>query len=262
MLKRELKLSRNSLMLWTLILIFLYFIIYLVYPSIASNNNVDINKLLKMFPEEVLKTFNMDISGIDSVFGWFKSEGYMFLTLVTALYSSILGSNILVKEESDKTIEFLYSKPVNRNKIILSRILCGIINIVLLITMVCIFNIIGMKLSDDLNLKQLLIISFLPLISSLSIFFVSLFLSTFFNKTKKTMSISIAIVFLSYFLKIVGNLGESTKIFKYFSIFELSSIRKVILENTINYNCMLIGMLIIIVSITGIFISYNKKELV
>ena len=36
-----------------------------------------INELMKVFPEEVLIAFNMDISSMDSAFGWLKSEGFI-----------------------------------------------------------------------------------------------------------------------------------------------------------------------------------------
>jgi ABC-2 type transport system permease protein len=63
-------------------------------------------EMLKVFPPEVLKAFNMDISSIDSAYGWLKSEGFIFVLLIIGCYSAIMGSNVLLKEESDKTIEY------------------------------------------------------------------------------------------------------------------------------------------------------------
>ena len=92
-----------------------------------------IDEMMNMFPEEVLKAFNMDITSIDSAFGWLKTEGFVFVLLITGIYSGILGSNILLKEENDKTIEYLNSLPIKRTNIVISKVLCGIIYIFLMI---------------------------------------------------------------------------------------------------------------------------------
>ena len=141
MFKREMKINLKSFIIWTSILIGLFLVVFLVYPSIISSENIEmIDEMMKMFPEEMLKAFNMDLSKIDSAFGWLKTEGFVFVLLITGIYSGILGSNILLKEESDKTIEYLNSVPVTRKDILLNKILCGIIYIILMVIIVGIFN--------------------------------------------------------------------------------------------------------------------------
>ena len=82
MLKRELKINLKSFIIWLGIFIFLFLIVFLIYPSIIDSEQIgQINEFIKMFPEEVLKAFNMDISTLDSVYGWLKSEGFVFILL-------------------------------------------------------------------------------------------------------------------------------------------------------------------------------------
>jgi hypothetical protein len=69
----------------------------------------------------MLKAFNMDISSMDSAYGWLKTEGFVFVYLIVGVYASIMGSNILLKEESEKTIEYLNSLPVKRRDILKSK---------------------------------------------------------------------------------------------------------------------------------------------
>ena len=100
MFKREMKINFKSYIIWTSVLIGLFLIVFLVYPSIINSENMEmIDEMIKIFPEEILKAFNMDISSIDTAFGWLKTEGFIFVLLITGIYSGILGSNILVKEE-------------------------------------------------------------------------------------------------------------------------------------------------------------------
>ena len=94
------------------------------------------------------------------------------------------------------------------------------------------------------------------------IFAICLFLSTFTHKTKKTLGISLGIVFASYFLNIISEIGESTEFLKYISIFTLADIRNVIINESVNPL-----MIVLTIGITVVFmilttIRYEKKELV
>ncbi len=263
MFKREMKINLKSFIIWTSILIGLFLVVFLVYPSIVNSENMQMmDEMMKMFPEEMLKAFNMDISSIDSAFGWLKTEGFVFVFLITGIYSGILGSNILVKEESDKTIEYLNSVPVTRKKIVLNKIVCGILYIILMIVIVGIFNFIGLEFSGEFDRKSYLLLSMTPIFSSIVIFAVCLFLSTFTHKTKKTMGISLGFVFAGYFLKIVSEMGESTEFLKYISVFTLADIRNVIVDVAINPLMVVLSIVIMVVFMILTVFRYEKKELV
>lgn len=263
MFKREMKINFKSFTIWTSILIILFLVVFLVYPSIMNSDSVkSINEMMKMFPEEMLKAFNMDISSIDTAFGWIKTEGFVFVLLITGIYSGILGSNILLKEESDKTIEYLNSVPVTRKKIITDKILCGFIYLILMVLIVGIFNFIGLKISGDFDKNSYILLSITPIFSSIVIFAICLFLSTFAHKTKKTIGISLGLVFMSYFLNIISELSESTAFLKYISIFTLADIRNVIIETTINPIMVILSIGITVLFIVLSILHYDKKELV
>lgn len=263
MFKREMKINLKSFIIWTSILIGLFLVVFLIYPSIINNENMELmDEMLKMFPEEMLKAFNMDISSIDSAFGWLKTEGFVFILLITGIYSGILGSNILLKEENDKTIEYLNSVPVTRRKIVISKILCGLLYIILMLGIIGIFNFIGLSLSGHFDRKLYLLLSITPLFSSIVIFSACLFLSTFTHKTKKMLGISLGIVFTSYFLNIISEIGKSTEFLKYISIFTLADIRNVIINVSIDPLMALLSIIITFVFIILTIIHYEKKELV
>lgn len=263
MFKREMKINLKSFIIWTSILIGLFLVVFLVYPSIINSENMQmIDEMMEMFPEEMLKAFNMDISSIDSAFGWLKTEGFVFVLLITGIYSGILGSNILLKEENDKTIEYLNSVPVTRKNIALSKILCGIFYIVLMVIIVGIFNFVGLSLSGDFDKKTYILLSITPIFSSIVIFALCLCLSTFTHKTKKTLGISLGIVFASYFLQIISEMSESAEFLKYISVFTLADIRNVIIDVSINPVMVIFSVVFTVIFIFLAVIHYDKKELV
>ena len=105
MLRREFKVNFKSFIIWLIVLLAIFLLVYLMYPYIINSENVEmLNEMMEVFPKEMLVAFNMDISTMDTAFGWLKSEGFVFVLLIIGCYAGIMGSNILLKEESDKTI--------------------------------------------------------------------------------------------------------------------------------------------------------------
>ena len=257
------KINLKSFLIWSGILIGIFFIVYLIYPSIANSTNVkNINEMMKVFPPEVLKTFNMDITSINSAFGWLKSEGFVFVLLVTGSYAGILGSNIVLKEENDKTIEYLNSLPVTRNQILWSKISSGLIYIISMVVLLGIFNFIGLTVSGEFDLKLFILLSLSPIFSSIIIFSLCLWISTFMHKQKKMLGISLGIVFISYILQLLSTLGESTEFLKYFSLFTIADIRNIIVNVSINPIMILLSILITSILLVLAVINYNHKELI
>jgi len=263
MLKRELKINLKSFLIWTSIILFMFLVVYLMYPAIINSDSIAmIDEMMEMFPEEVIKAFNMDISSMDSAFGWLKTEGFVFVYLITGVYASIMGSSILLKEESEKTIEYLNSLPLRRKDILKNKVICGVFYIILMVIIIGLFNYIGLELSGDFDRKQFILLSITPLFIALPLFAINLFISTISKKTKKTFGIALGISFISYFLSIISELSKETEVFKYFTVYTLGDIRNVIIDISINPIMIFIALGITLLFIVLSFIKYEKKELV
>lgn len=263
MFKREMKVNFKSFIIWLLVLLVIFTVVFLMYPSIISSDNIKMmDEMMEMFPKEMLTAFNMDISSIDSAFGWLKTEGFVFVLLIIGCYSGILGSNILLKEESDKTIEYLNSLPVKRSSIVFSKVISGLTYIILMVVLVGIFNFLGLSLSGDFDRKQYILLSITPIFSSLVIYFICMFLSTFTHKTKKMLGLSLGIVLISYVFNVLSSIADSTEFLKYLSVFTLADIRNVIINISINPLMVIISFSLSIIFLILVLIRYNKKELV
>lgn len=262
MIKREFKINFKSLLIWSCILIGMFLIVFLIYPYIITDDTVkNLDDMMEVFPPELLKTFNMDISSINTAYGWLKTEGFMFVLLIVGFYSSFLGSNILLKEENDKTIEYLESLPIKRNQILTNKIIVGFIYIISLVLIIGLFNYIALLITGDFNQKQYLLLSITPLFIALPLFSINLFISTFLHKMKKTVGISLGLVFIFYLLNVLSDISKNVEFLKYFSIYSLADIRKVILDISINPVNIIISVVITILFISGSYFRYNKKEL-
>lgn len=263
MFVRELKVNFKSFIVWMSALLALFLVVFLVYPSIVNSENIQLlDEMMEIFPPEILKAFNMDISSIKSAYGWLKSEGFVFVLLIVGCYAGMLGSSIILKEENDKTIEYLNSLPVKRKDIVLSKVAVGAIYVVSMIVILGLFNFICLLFSDDFDKKQYLLLSVTPLFSSLAIFFLCVFISTFTHKTKKIIGFSLGIVLISYFLQVLSTLADSVGFLKYFSVFTLADIRNVIINNSINPLMVIISIVLSSLLLIASIYRYQRKELV
>ena len=263
MLKREFKVNLKNFIIWLSILIIMFLFVFLIYPYIITDDTMkSMDELMKVFPEDVLKAFNMDMSSISTAYGWLKSEGFMFILLVVGFYSSYLGGSILLKEENDKTIEYLSSLPIKRSRIVTNKIIVGVTYIILMVLILGVFNYIALKLSCDFEEKQYLLLSITPLFIGLPLFGINLFISTFMHKTKAVVGISLGMVFIFYLLNVLSEISSNVEVLKYFSIYTLADVRNVITDITINPIYVLVSFSITIVFIISSYIVYNKKELI
>lgn len=262
MLKRELKVNRKSMYIWCGILMFFFGIVFLVYPSLMTSDiGVQMDEMLAMFPPEMLEMFNMDLVGIETVFAWMQTEGYLFMTLLGGIFSAMLGAGILLKEENDKTIEFLFAKPVSRSQIVTSKVLAGVIHILILTAAITLFNMAGLYFSGELEMKSFLLMSLTPLLLYLMLFSICLFISSFLRKTKQANNLALGITVLSFLMQMIGSMGESTKMIGRLSLFEFVSARYLIENGRINPIYLAIGAGLILACLLGTYIQYNRKEL-
>lgn len=263
MIKREFKVNFKNFVIWLSILLGMFLLVYLIYPYIITEETMkQLDDMMKVFPQEVLKAFNMDVSSISTAYGWFKTEGFTFVLLVIGFYASMLGGNILLKEESNKTIEYLNSLPITRKKIVTNKIIVGITYILSIVLILGIFNYIALLISGDFNQKEFLFLSLSPIFIALPLFGLNLFISTFMHKTKGVVGISLGLVFVFYILNVLSELSTKVEFLKYFSIYTLADTRNIIASVKLNPIMIIISLGITILTIIFAYINYNKKELV
>ena len=263
MIKREFKVNLKNFIIWLMILILMFLVVYLIYPFMFTEDTIkELEDAMKMFPPELLKAFNMEMSDITTAYGWFKSEGFTYVLLIIGMYSSFLGGTILLKEENNKTIEYLDSLPIKRNTIVTNKIIVGISLIILMIVLLGVFNYISLLILGDFPHKECILLSLTPIFIGLPLFSINLFISTFLHKTKGIIGLSLGMVFIFYVLNILSEISDKVEFLKYFSIYTLADIRNVIANCEFNPVMIGISLLITIVCITASYYNYNRKELI
>ncbi len=126
----EMKQYLQSVAIWvgaiaTLIIAFLAF-----FPTF-SNDTQMLDMIMKNYPEELLKAFGMGGGlPLSSLLGYLGMT-FVYVQLCLAIQSANYGFSCLSVEERELTADFLMSKPVSRNAIILSKFFAAMTAIVM-----------------------------------------------------------------------------------------------------------------------------------
>lgn len=260
--KREFMKNLKSLIIWSFILGGLVLIMLSVYPQFAKDQQA-MNEMLKAYPESLKKIFGMDKLNFGTVLGFYGVEIYIMTTLIGSIYAAILGSNIIAKESSEKTIEFLLSKPVLRSDIVIQKLLAVIVNVLILNAVIVLVSIIGFQFTEnaDVPAKTFALLSVATLLLHMTIGAVCFLLSSIMKKTRNIISISMGIVFIQYFFHIMSGVTAKLEDFKYVSLFSYVDAANIITNNKIDMVYVIIMISIILISVVSAFVVYEKKDI-
>ncbi|MDF2866429.1 MAG: hypothetical protein K0R72_1247 [Clostridia bacterium] len=253
----ELKSNMKFAFIWIIVLIMLAAIMVLMYTSISQDIDV-FKSMLNNFPENLRIVFGISIERIGSILGYYSSFVLTIILVSCSVEAMILGVSILSKETREKTADFLYTKPISRNKIITSKLLASF-------TLLCISNIIYtlslfFALSSvsgvSFNLNTFFLIAFIPFIVQLIFFTLGIFVSAIFSKIKAVLPISMGIVFAFYLLSSFAD--EKLRVLMPFKYFDTNYI----LNNSkyeLSYTILTFAIIAILTILT--YAIYNKKDI-
>ena len=105
-------------MIWTGIAVGFTIMIISLYPSF-KDMGVEMGKAI---PEEMAKAFNMDMSSWQEISGYYKTYFGFHIIIILSIFACSFGASIVSKEETDRTSEFLLSKPLSRKDVFLTKV--------------------------------------------------------------------------------------------------------------------------------------------
>jgi ABC-2 type transport system permease protein len=260
--KREFIKAQKGLWIWFAILGGLILMMLSMYPEFSKNAE-SINELLDSYPEAIKNAFNMNEIGFDTVVGFYAIEGYLFATLFGSVFAVMLAANIVVKEESEKTVEFLLSKPVTRTEVISQKLLAVIAVITQFNILLTIITFVGFKIGSDeaIVLSTFFLISVAPFLLHLTFASIAFLISTMMKKSRNIIAISLGVVFITYFLNILASVTDKVEFLKYFSPFEYVNSAAIIVDQSIKIVYLIIMAVVMITAISLSYIIYQKKDL-
>ena len=252
--------------IWALVCSALVVMFMLFFPSMKGMGMKElVGTKLESLQEAFFEAFNISATTDLSNISDFSAYLSQYIIMAGGVYAAILGVSALVKEESEGTIEFLYSKPVTRNNIVTAKILASTVIFFIFIIIVATVTMIVSTIvkPDDIEMMSMIMDIKKLYIGMALIGYIFMgigfLISVFVKSSKKATPIALGIFFSSYVIGIFSKLQDRLSGFIYLSPFDYAPPAEII-KNGFEAKFIVIGLIIIVVSIVATYTIYNKKD--
>lgn len=260
---KELKRNATSLIVWMIVITVLISVTMSVYPTFIGNQS-KIMGMISLVPKGALQFKGIsNFNDLLSVLGFYAANNVIYMMVLGSIFAIVLSSNILLKEEYNKTAEYLLTRPVTRSEVFLSKLAVVLIYIFLLNLVTGLAGLICIEIvkTAPFSIKSFLILSLYTLLLNILFGAIGLFMSTLVKRAKPITTFSIGLVLILYFIYTLSKITQSAAKIGYLSPF------KYVNQDVINpaYKADLINLLYFIgISSLLIWLSfriYKRKDI-
>ncbi len=248
----ELKRNKLALIIWSAAISFMLGICVIIYPEMSA----EMGEISDMFANmgAFSDAFGMDQLNFGEFMGYFAIECGNTLGLGGSIFAAILGISALAKEEQNRTAEFLLSHPVSRTKILTSKALSILCQIVIMNLSVIIVTILGtFAIGERAEIGKIALLFLANLLMQIEIAAITFGISAFLNRGG--LGIGIGVAFGFYFINILANLSKDIEFLKYITPFGYTDGSSIVSNNAIEVKYLAIGA---IFTLLGIALAYKK----
>lgn len=260
MFLHELEAYRKSTIIWTFALVALVILFLSMFPSI-SREAEEFKKILEGFPEGLRMALGLSVANIGSILG-FYSYIFLYISLVGAIQAMNLGTSIVSKEVSEKTADFLLTKPVTRTKIMTSKILAALTSLVItnVFYLVAATMMASLVETKEYSTKIFLLLSLTLFFLQLIFLAMGIIVSVVVPKIKSYLPISLGTVFAFF---IIGALASTTgdDALRYITPFKYFDFAYIVKNSSYESSFMIVAIGFIAITIIASYFIYSKRDI-
>jgi ABC-2 type transport system permease protein len=257
---RELKANFKSLLIYCGITLFFLTVGFAKFQGYADNP--ELLEVMNGLPDAMLDAFSMNAFNLTTVEGFFGVM-FVFIGLILSIAAVMWGSDIIAKEERDKTVEFALTLPVRRSTLIAAKSAVVVTNSIILALFTW-----GITLGNtarydpEPEFYEFVALGMAAIFIMQLIFMaVGILLGAAIKNHKKSGSIAISILLGTYFISIIAGLNEDFENLKYFTPFKYFDPAMLLHESKIEPVYLWLSLGIIVVSMVGAFLAYSRRDL-
>lgn len=256
----EIKSNLKSLFIWSVCIVVLIFSSMSEFS--AYYNNPEMVKIFDAMPKAILDAMNLNAVNLTTVGGYYTVVITYFFVML-GMHASILGSSMISKEERDKTVEYLFTMPISREKVVAIKLLVTILNVLalLIITNVT-FIIVALNYEVTKEFVSYMLRSDVALFLIQMIFLsLGMFLAALFKRHKIPGRVSMIIVFVTWMVSILMGITDKLDRFKIISPYKYFDMIKILHGDSVKgmYLYVSIGMIALGFLLT--FYIYPRRDL-
>jgi beta-exotoxin I transport system permease protein len=257
---RELRANLKSLIIWCVIVVLFVVVGYTKFS--AYYNNPDMLSLLDSMPPAMVAALSLKAFNLTTVAGFF---GIMFayFALMMSIASGMWGSDIISKEERDKTVEFSLTLPVTRQKLITAKTLAAVVNSALLLLVSWAFTLLmAQKYEPDSVFYKFSALGMLAIFILQMVFLaVGIFLGCAMKQFRRAGSLTVSVLLVTYFLSIIVAMNKHLDFLKYLSPFTYFEPVKLLNDSRLQVGYVLLCVAIVAACLAGAYTTYTRRDL-
>lgn len=257
---RELKAHRKSLLIWSIVMAIFMYLSMAKFTALSQDAQAS-QELMKALPSTMQAIFGMTGLDLTTITGYY-GICFIFIAVMLAIHAGMLGSEIVAKEEIDKTAEFLYVKPISRGRALTFKLLAGTVLLIALyiVTFAVSYHSLALVNNGNVPLRELGIFSLALAIIQLTFYALGVLAATALGKPKKATALIAGAVLIAYIAYVLQGLSPDFSWLKNISPFAYFNAQDILSTLQVNYGYALICGTVAFAAITYGYIAYIRRD--
>ena len=257
---RELKANLKSLLIWSVIIALLIMLAGAKFSAFAGDPET--LKMLDSMPPALLDALSMRAFNLTTLSG-FYGVMFIYFGLMGAIAAAMWGSDIISKEERDKTVEFSLVLPVTRGRVVTAKALAALVNCIAFVLITWVISIVAVRsYNPDQAFYDFLALEMQAMFAIELIFLaIGLLLGCAMKQYKLSGSAAVAIILTTYFMSIISSMQEKLDFLKYFTPFKYFDAGELFRSGKMDGAYLLLSAAIIVVCVATAYWIYNRRDL-
>ena len=253
---RECRARLKSTLIWSAVAVVLAYLSMWKFGNLAATGD-SMTQLFASMPKVLMAFFGMvglDVNRSDHYFG----VVHVFLLAMGGVFAAMAGAGALADEESDKTADFLLTRPVTRVGVLTQKLLAVLLQIVVF----CVFTVLGSVASYTAETGEPF-----PYILPLGMFITMLYfaalgfgIAALSRRPKRSASLSAMTLLGFYLLGVLYQSSDALRILRFVTPFEYASALRLLNGwHTLYYFGL--SLLLTAAFIAAAYLRYPKRDI-
>lgn len=253
--------NSRTFLIWTISLVLLSVWMISMYSSVAGLG-INIEEYAEQFPESFKKAFGLDRLKLSDILGYFGTEVHFMIILFGSIFAVLLSSSLLSREENEKTVEFLLTRPVSRYQVVTQKLGVYVTYVLLFSAVVWIASYISILAFykgdfDRASFWKLALMTTLVLLTFANLGFLG---SVFITRNRTVYSGALGLVLVMYALQIMADISDKLKFLKYVTPMKWANAAD-ILTGGISGVYVIIILAVNITALVATYVFYGRKDI-
>jgi len=188
---------------------------------------------------------------------------FIYFALMGGIAAAMWGSDIISKEERDKTVEFSLVLPISRSRVITAKALAALVNCIAFVLVTWAVSLVAVRpYSPDQTFFSFLRLEMVAILVIELIFLaLGLLLGCAMQQYKRSASTAVAIILVTYFLSVISTMQANLDWLKYFTPFRYFDAGELLRNGSMSGTFLIISAAIVVVCVAVAYVSYNRRDL-